>query len=341
MTAIVQKLGRLEKVTDIRSIWASESGDFTPWLAQAENIAILGEAISIDLEVEAQEKDVGPFRADILCKDAQNDAWVLIENQLERTDHTHLGQLMTYAAGLKAVTIVWIAQRFTEEHRAALDWLNSITDGRFNFFGLEIELWRIGDSPVAPKFNVVCQPNGWTQTVSEAAHRIETTELTDNRRLKLDFWTGFRDYALEHAKRIKPQKPYPSNWMGIAIGRAGFALSAVCSMKDSVARNFVGHEIRAEMVVSVENSRAYFSQLENMKAQIESELGEVLIWTAKDDVRSCKAYLRRSVDLTQRDQWPEYFNWLVTKLDALHTAFSQRIKALVDASGAGVADEPT
>ena len=107
-------LGRLRKV-DLREVWQSESAGFTPWLAQDENLKLLGETIGIDLELEAQEKDVGPFRADLLCKDTSNEDWVLIENQLERTDHTHLGQLLTYAAGLEAVTIVWISQRFTEE----------------------------------------------------------------------------------------------------------------------------------------------------------------------------------------------------------------------------------
>ncbi|MFC6759858.1 hypothetical protein ACFQFQ_10730 [Sulfitobacter porphyrae] len=106
----------------------------------------MGEALGIDLELEAQEKAVGPFRADILCKDIGTEEWVLVENQLERTDHGHLGQLLTYASGLEAVTIVWIAARFTEEHRSTLDWLNKITDETFRFFGLEVELWRIGDS---------------------------------------------------------------------------------------------------------------------------------------------------------------------------------------------------
>ena len=124
-----QPLGRLTRV-DLRDIWTSEAIDFTPWLAQPENISILGDTLGIDLELEAQEKAVGPFRADILCKDIGTDSWVLVENQLERTDHTHLGQLLTYASGLQAVTIVWIAARFTEEHRATLDWLNKITDER-------------------------------------------------------------------------------------------------------------------------------------------------------------------------------------------------------------------
>src|SRR6267143_4897369 len=118
-----KELGRLHKV-DLREAWTSESSGFTPWLAHEENLKLLGEAIGMELELESQEKEVGPFRADILCKDTANDNWVLIENQLDRTDHSHLGQLITYAAGLNAVTIVWIAERFTEEHRAAMDWLN-------------------------------------------------------------------------------------------------------------------------------------------------------------------------------------------------------------------------
>src|SRR4051794_9072868 len=150
-------LGRLLRA-DLRTAWASEPADFTPWLAQQENLQLLGEVIGIDLELESQEKPVGPFSADILCKDTATGDWVLIENQLERTDHTHLGQLITYAAGLNAVTIVWIASRFTDEHRAAIDWLNERTDQKIRLFGLEIELWRIGESPLAPKFNIVSKP---------------------------------------------------------------------------------------------------------------------------------------------------------------------------------------
>jgi hypothetical protein len=157
-------LGRLERVS-LRVVWSSESGDFTPWLERAENLKLLGETIGLELECEAQEKEVGPFRADILCKDTATNNWVLIENQLERTDHIHLGQLLTYAAGLDAVTIVWITERFIEEHRAALDWLNEKTERGINFFGLEVELWRIGDSAIAPKFNIVSEPNEWTRTV--------------------------------------------------------------------------------------------------------------------------------------------------------------------------------
>ena len=161
------KLARLERV-ELRTVWADEAQDFTPWLAQPENLAVLSDALGMELETEGQEERVGPFRADILCRDTGDDSWVLIENQLERTDHNHLGQLLTYAAGLQTVTIIWVARTFTEEHRAALDWLNEITDERFRFFGLETELWRIGNSPAAPKFNIVAKPNEWTRSVGQA-----------------------------------------------------------------------------------------------------------------------------------------------------------------------------
>src|SRR6267143_5357689 len=169
---IDRQLGRLERI-DLRDIWTSEAADFTPWLAQSENLEVLATTLGIEqLELEAQEKLIGPFRADILCKDIGSDQWVLIENQLERTDHLHLGQLLTYAAGLQAVTIVWIAAKFTEEHRATLDWLNKITDDSIRFFGLEVKLWRIGASPAAPSFDIVSKPNNWSQSVKQAARAI-------------------------------------------------------------------------------------------------------------------------------------------------------------------------
>jgi hypothetical protein len=208
MATNTNNLGRLKKV-DLREAWESEAGDFTPWLAQEENIALLSDTIGIDLEVEAQEKNVGPFRADILCKDTATDHWVLIENQLEKTDHTHLGQLMTYAAGLNAVTIVWIADRFTDEHRAALDWLNDITNETFNLFGLKVELWRIGNSPIAPKFNIVSKPNDWTKSLAVAASQVESAGLSEARLLNLEYWTEFRERLIKANCSVRPTKAKP------------------------------------------------------------------------------------------------------------------------------------
>ena len=207
-----KNLGRLIKV-ELRDAWEHEAHDFTPWLAQEDNIALLSDTIGIDLEVEAQEKNVGPFSADILCKDTANDHWVLIENQLERTDHTHLGQLITYAAGLNAVTIVWIADRFTDEHRAALDWMNEITGENLTFFGLEVELWRIGNSIAAPKFNVVSSPNDWTKNFGGKSGTFTPANLSEIRVLQRDYWAYLHKHLEETNSIIRKGKPQPQSWM--------------------------------------------------------------------------------------------------------------------------------
>ncbi|OPX97380.1 MAG: hypothetical protein A4E58_01435 [Syntrophorhabdus sp. PtaB.Bin006] len=327
MVTNIIELGKLEKV-DLRNVWTSESEHFTPWLAQPENLTLLGDAIGIELELEAQEKTVGPFRADILCKDTATDHWVLIENQLEKTDHVHLGQLLTYASGLKAVSIVWLARKFTEEHRAALDWLNEITDDQFNFFGLEVELWRIGDSPVAPKFNIVSKPNDWSKTVAEGARQVKTTGLSDSKALQRDFWTAFVDFAKEKSAGIKTTKPLPQHWMNIPIGRSGMRLCAIASFWDTVAGTFSTHELRAELVLDDSNSKTYFKELETDKEQIEKEIGEPLTWHNPPEKRTCRVYVRKSANLQDKSKWPEQHAWLVEKLGLFRKVFAERVKKL-------------
>lgn len=321
------QFGRLERI-ELRDAWESEPNDFTPWLALEENLTLLGEAIGVELELEAQEKNVGPFRADILCKDSATGNWVLIENQLKKTDHTHLGQLLTYAAGLKAVTIVWIAKRFTDEHRAALDWLNEITDQTFNFFGLQVEVWRIEESPVAPKFNVICRPNEWSRDVSRGASEVRSQAITPRQQLQLEFWTAFREYALDNASRIKPTKPAPQHWMNLSIGRTGFAFGAIASLYDSVRDTHEGHEIRAELQTHGQKSKLFFHNLEATREAIERDLGETLTWHNPEEKNQCRVYLRKDADLDDRARWPEYHAWLVEKLDAFHRVFQPIIKSM-------------
>ncbi len=266
----IQDLGRLERV-ELRDIWISEATDFTPWLARPENLSVLADALGIDLELEAQEKAVGPFRADLLCKDIGTGAWVLVENQLERTDHGHLGQLLTYASGLDAVTIVWIAARFTEEHRSTLDWLNRITDESFRFFGLEVELWRIGGSSAAPKFNIVSKPNDWSRSVAQAARAIDESEISETRAAQRAYWSAFQSTLVASAGPYSGnRKPQPQPWMSYPIGRTGFMLSAVMQR----AKRF----IRAELYISNSSAKAYFGLLEQQREAIEAQLGYALEW---------------------------------------------------------------
>jgi hypothetical protein len=324
-----RELGRLERV-DPRNAWTSEAADFTPWLAQAHNLELLGEAIGIELELEAQERSVGPFRADILCKNTATDDWVLIENQLARTDHTHLGQLITYAAGLEAVTIVWIAAPFTEQHRAALDWLNNITDSRFNFFGLEVELWQIGGSPFAPKFNIVSKPNDWSKTVHEGV-RVINDELTEAKRLQLDFWTHFNNFVSSRRSVIKPIKPRPQNWMFLGIGQTGFKLIAIASTWNTELASYETGEIRAELGLYDPEKRD-FEFLQGKRTEIESKLGYPVDWYNDPHKQSSKIFVRKSVDFRDRNDWDNQCAWLLKHLEDFHRVLGPFVKQFRDSN---------
>jgi hypothetical protein len=314
-------LGRLEKVA-LREVWRSEAGDFTPWLAIPDNLALLGETVGMDLELEKQEKEIGPFRADLLCKNTIDGSWVLIENQIEKTDHNHLGQILTYAAGLEAVAVIWVAEHFTDEHRAALDWLNEITQDKFVFFGLEIEVWKIGDSTPAPKFNIISKPNEWSKEVQTSA---AAGELTESRRLQLKYWTAYREY-METASEIHCQKPAAQNWINHSLGRSGAHFSSVASLFDS-SKNAFGGENRVELVLDGPQSKEWFSALENDKSQIEKELGYVLTWHNPPEARMSRVYIRQTTDIRDEADWPRQFNWLRENLEAFLKVFKPRVMA--------------
>ena len=313
-------LGRLQ-VVQLSEQWPSEAQHFTPWLAKKENIALLGEALGIELEVESQEQAVGPFRADILCKDTATDTWVLIENQLQRTDHTHLGQLLTYAAGLDAVTIVWVAGQFSEQHRAALDWLNRATDEDISFFGLEIELWRIGDSPIAPKFNMVAKPNDWSKTVKTTA---AGAELTDTRRLQLDYWTKFREHMEASKSPVKCQKPHAQHWATFAIGRSDFHLVARITTRT--------REAAAYLCINGPEKQAYFHLLKDRhQAEGEQKMGCPLDWREMPEAKESQVVVHLEADPTDRSDWARQHAWLRDVLEKFHSVFGPIVKEL-DAS---------
>jgi hypothetical protein len=315
-------LGRLEKV-GLRQVWRNEAGDFTPWLGLPENLKLLGEAIGMDLELEAREKDVGPYSADLFCKNTLDSSWVLIENQLEKTDHVHLGQIMTYAAALEAQTIIWVAERFTEEHRAALDWLNEITNDRFSFLGLEIELWRIGNSPAAPKFNVVSKPNDWARDVQS---HVKAGELTDAKRLQLKYWTAFRDFMAANSQ-IRCQNPQPQHWMNHAIGTSGAHLASIASFWDS-EKDAAGAENRTELYLDGRNQKDWFKALAAEKDALEAQIGQLLHWYSPDNAKMSRIYARQAADLTNESKWPEQFQWLKSNLELFSRVFGSRIKTL-------------
>jgi hypothetical protein len=323
-------LGRLEKV-QIREIWKNEQTGFTPWLAEAASIKLLGDTIGLELEVVSVEKEVGRFFADILCKETTSDRYVVVENQIERTDHDHLGKTITYAAGLGATAVVWVAKHFTEEHRAAFDWLNEVTRAEVAFFGLEIEAWRIGDSPPAPKFNVVCRPNEFLPIANP-----DDLALSSTRQAQLDFWLGFKEH-MDESSPIKCSKPRPENWMNHPIGRSGIWMSSIMSTWNSLTGKADGGEFRVELSIDDGHPKATLAAMDAQRAAIEADLHtrnvtEDLLWQSKEGVRACRISVRRGDDVLDKQKWPEYREWLRTRLEAFDTVFRPVIENLeVDA----------
>ncbi len=232
--------------------------------------------------------------------------------------------------------LVWIAERFTDEHRAALDWLNELGNERLRCFGLEIELWRIGTSPIAPKFNVVSEPNDWSRTVASVAEQVAAGTLTETKQLQLEYWAELAKLISSSGSPLRPQKPLPQNWINLALGRSGIHLAAVASTYTAETGGYAG-ELRAEVYTDhPTHARAYFQALARDRDVIEAELGEPLNWDDTPGRRAQKIFFRRDANIRNRADWPAQHQWLKAKLEALHRVFRPRVLQLSAAT-----DEPS
>ena len=317
-------LGKLERV-DLRAVWSNETDDFTPWLAAQANLDDLGETLGMQLELQATEEPVGPYFADIVCQDLADDSYVVIENQLEVTNHDHLGKLLTYAAHFKASTVIWVAKTFTDQHRAAVDWLNDMATEGNRFFGLEVEVWRIGESAYAPKFNVVAKPNSWTK-----GGQKQVATLSEARQLQLDFWHGFHEYVAQNGLRVRLNSaPAARNWMAAGrVERPGFLLSAIASTYSEYA-GWGGHELRAELLIRRGDlSTQYHQRLQSQKAVLEQDMESELKWSNPQETTAFKIYSRKDVDLHDTEARSEQYAWLLEQLESFHRVFGSRIREL-------------
>ncbi len=319
----VGPLGRLERIADLRRVWPDEARDFTPWLARPENLSILSDHLGLGpegLELEAVERFVGPYKADILCRDTTTGKWVLIENQLEKTDHSHLGQLLVYAAGLDCKTIVWISRSVTPEHKVAVEWLNSLTSTDTAFYALELELWRIGDSPFAPSFNSVVRPSEAARQAETAKSGLEQGVLTSAKQELLDYWRSFEAILAERRGRVRAVAPLSQSWLVHSIGRTGVSLNSSWNRK----QNWV----RAELYLTGPKADTNFRALVSQRIEIEAELGTTLSWydaSASDR----RIYMEKNFpSVVDRQSWLMQHIWLAEQLEALHQVFHDRVRAL-------------
>lgn len=310
-------LSKLERVP-LRAAWKHEATDFTPWLASEANLEALADALGLpELALVATEHWVGEFKLDILC--TCDEEQVVIENQLEKTNHSHLGQILTYAAGIDARKVIWVAESFRPEHIAALEFLNQHTTEELNFFAVEIELWRIGSSPLAPKFEVVAKPNDWAKVGREQAKAAAHATPTKQRQLRL--WTELTEKLSHQASHIRPQKPRPQHWLNITIGRAGFNLNPTANYRDD--------KLGVELYIHHQESKKMFQSLLEQKANIETQLGFQLDWQELPDAHACRiASWRPESPLENEADWPTYLEWFVQRLVKMNAVFRPIIQRL-------------
>lgn len=304
-------LGKLEKV-ELRQVWNNEAFDFTTWLAEGGNLELLSDEIGIDIKLIQPEAEVGKFSVDILAEEENTGKKIIIENQLESSNHDHLGKILTYASGYDAKIIIWILKDIRDEHKRAIDWLNEHTDEDINFFAIKMELWKIGESPPAPKFQVVSQPNDWAKAIKKSASQSQTTN-TDL--LKLEFWNKFKDYSKSKGTRLRLRKVVPQHWYDISIGSRDAHISLTINTRE----DFLGCEIY------IGNSKELFNRLQGHKAVIEAELGEGLEWMELPGKKASRIKVSKEADVDDEAHWEEYFSWLLNRAEKFHKVFSKYI----------------
>ena len=310
------ELGTMEKV-DIRKVWPTEHGHFTPWLG--ENLDKLGAELGLELELVQTEAPVGGYSLDVLATDIGSGRHIVIENQFGSTDHDHFGKLLTYAAGYDAYAIVWITETFREEHREALDLLNRRTGEDIVFFGIEVELWKIGNSPSAPNFKLVAFPNEWSKQTGGVGSKV-TSPLGE--RYKEFYGNLIERLVVE--KFSGPREAPPNNVMIFGSGFTPIKYRAYLSKQ------------RARVAVYIDNNdfdwnKDLFDQLEEEKTGIETGFGEPLEWERSDNIRASRILISRNGGIeNDPGTLVEIQDWMVDRLLKFKEVFGPRLAELVD-----------
>jgi hypothetical protein len=331
--AAVISLGTFEQVA-LREAWPTEDGNFTPWLAEPGNIALLGRALNMELETAATEQRVGSFRADILARATdEEDHQIIVENQFGRTDHSHLGQILTYLAGVQGTkTVVWIAEKIQSDHRAAIDWLNTNTSEEFSFFAIEIELWRIGNSAPAPRFNVIASPNDWARTTRRVAREVSDGVLAPRFQVRLAYWASFAEFLRNRgAQFFHIRGPRKSSGYRFPIGRPGFFIRAGISTANRCA------SVSLYMPNDAEHTGIRI--LARDKDLIQAQIGQILEWNeAPGKKRSSISVVKQRVNPSDEHQYEDIHEWMLESMETFRKVFSPRVMSLPAIAGSYAVD---
>ena len=306
-------IGKLEEV-DIRELWKHEQYDFSEWLSKKENIENLNEILGLTLVDISKETYVGAYRCDLFAKDETTGIKVIIENQLEMSNHDHLGKIITYASGLDAKVVVWIVKEAREEHRSAIEWLNNNTNSNVNFFLIEIHAYKIGNSDNAPMFQVIEEPNDFIKN-NKSTNSSDTMNKSQSQRV--EFWNQFNNVLVERGKPFNVRKATTDHWYNVAIGTSDAHIDITLVNKDSV--------IGVELYIT--DNKELFDKLYQKKDKIEDDLGFKLDWRRLnnskasrivtfikglnfDDHSNYNELMNKTIDLAvlMRDTFKKYIN---------------------------------
>jgi len=306
-----KQLAKLTKI-ELRDVWPHEAYDFTKWLALEENLDALSEEIGIDIKLIDTEVSVGKFSVDILAEEENTGHKIIIENQLEDTDHDHLGKIITYASGHDAKVIIWVVRDAREEHRQAIEWLNSHTDDEIGFFLIKIELYQIDDSSPAPKFEIISKPNEWAKTIKTNS---SGNDLSNTKLQQLEFWESFKGYVRNKNTNIRLQTTRPQHWYDVSMGSS----EAHVALTVNTREDLVGCE------VYINKNKDLYSFLLGKKDEIEKELGELAIWV--DAAKASRIKVSRKVNGVFNEKESEsYFAWLYEKTVLFQTVFAKHFR---------------
>lgn len=302
------KLGKLKEV-DIRKVWAHEQYDFSKWLTGEENIKELGDTLNLSLTDVETEKFVGNYRCDILCKDEITGKVVLIENQLESTNHDHLGKIITYASGLDAAVVVWIVSSAREEHASAIEWLNKHTDDELSFFLIEVHAYTIGDSEPAPMFRIIEQPNDFVKSIKTIS---KNSDMSDTEQNRLKFWTQLNEVLEQRGKPFNKRKATTDHWYSIAMG------SSECH----ISIDLVNKEHKIRIGVWIAANKELYDHFYANKEAIEDVCGFELNWDRLDNKKASLActYIQ-GLNFDKQDNYPELINKAIDLVLVLKKAF--------------------
>lgn len=304
------KFGKLEEV-NVRDLWKHEQYDFSEWLSKDENIELLSEEVGLTLTDINKEVFVGSYRCDLVAKDETTGIKVIIENQLELTNHDHLGKIITYASGLDADVVIWIVKEAREEHRSVIEWLNNKTTKDISFFLIEIHAYQIGDSLPAPKFVVVEKPNDFSKTTKG---NNEGGELSKAQAERLNFWNEFNEIVASRNKPFNMRKATTDHWYDVAIGTSEAHISITLVNKISS----IGIEIY------INDNKGLFDKLNAISETIENELGFTMDWQRLDNKKASRIiYYIEGLDFDNHDNYNELINETIDKVIRVKDTFKK------------------